>query len=626
MDIKQPLYFYQFFDKYKKSIEKRGITFEIHEGPTEAEVTKAGPTPTEGETKLITFQHDTYDTTIKLIQKDGKLILKSQHNTVPEKQLLNLLAHKLSNYTYDLPDNVTDIIMFTIINDFHSRVVEVDHTSKSSKILFKHLIELVPITKQFCVSCGQKLPYPGDNFMSCEHNMCRYKLDELSTGDDIINMYNERPNLLMFLLSTAFASMSSSRRNQVFEPFPPKFLINSDQFVQRGELSTLNNIVLLKKFNLIDKLICSTNEKKLMSVISKATSDQELSDTIGADLYYLIRFIVKSNKTELKEIKLFDTIEDKVIQQYSIVHPYEVEEKFKQYTTGNTNYLFHGSSYENWYSILRNGIKIMSGTKLMVNAAAYGTGVYLSDSFAFSCDYSNRGHSNDIIVAVFEIAGNKEKYKQRNHIYVINNNNDLLLRYFLILPSRGYHEYNKVVSDYFGVKVEVEKKQNQNRISRRAVARIVKEYKDLINNKNLENFGIRIETIEENISKWKVYFSDFGDCHLQQDMNKYNIKEVELEVIFPENYPLYPPFFRVIRPIFCYLTGRITSGGSICVDTLTLEAWSAATRMESLLLMVKTLFVEGEGRIEPTLVGQEYDIRKAQESFRRVANQHGWKI
>jgi len=38
--------------------------------------------------------------------------------------------------------------------------------------------------------------------------------------------------------------------------------------------------------------------------------------------------------------------------------------------------MFHGSAPENWYSILRNGIRILSNTKYMTAGAALGAGVY----------------------------------------------------------------------------------------------------------------------------------------------------------------------------------------------------------------------------------------------------------
>lgn len=38
--------------------------------------------------------------------------------------------------------------------------------------------------------------------------------------------------------------------------------------------------------------------------------------------------------------------------------------------------MFHGSAPENWYSILRNGIRVLSNTKYMTAGAAMGAGVY----------------------------------------------------------------------------------------------------------------------------------------------------------------------------------------------------------------------------------------------------------
>jgi len=46
-----------------------------------------------------------------------------------------------------------------------------------------------------------------------------------------------------------------------------------------------------------------------------------------------------------------------------------------------------GSSIENWHSILRRGLLNASGTKLQVNGAAYGKGVYLSPTSVLSFAY-----------------------------------------------------------------------------------------------------------------------------------------------------------------------------------------------------------------------------------------------
>jgi poly [ADP-ribose] polymerase 6/8 len=55
-------------------------------------------------------------------------------------------------------------------------------------------------------------------------------------------------------------------------------------------------------------------------------------------------------------------------------------------------YAFHGSSIENWHSIIRQGLRNASGTKLQVNGAAYGKGIYLSTSSSMSLGYCRGAH------------------------------------------------------------------------------------------------------------------------------------------------------------------------------------------------------------------------------------------
>lgn len=81
----------------------------------------------------------------------------------------------------------------------------------------------------------------------------------------------------------------------------------------------------------------------------------------------------------------------------------EKEVKFQEFKKKHgSTFAFHGSSIENWHSIMRNGLMNASGTKLqgkifliepililcIVNGAAYGNGIYLSPSSATSFGYS----------------------------------------------------------------------------------------------------------------------------------------------------------------------------------------------------------------------------------------------
>jgi len=92
--------------------------------------------------------------------------------------------------------------------------------------------------------------------------------------------------------------------------------------------------------------------------------------------------------------------------------PPEKEEKFRRLKEEHGSvFAFHGSRVENWHSILRypslpflgaikylpfcfllpiyrHGLKNASGTKLQLNGAAYGAGIYLSPQSATSFGYS----------------------------------------------------------------------------------------------------------------------------------------------------------------------------------------------------------------------------------------------
>jgi len=635
----------ELFKKYNSAIKKRGIKYEIFKddnGHIDNKQIISLQYSDNGHINNDNIDNENIDNgnidnghidIVLIIRKEGdKVMIYPKHDHISENQIVNLINRAIFGKTSTgalhteevICSKLSEHVQYDYIKQYTQNRITFDNNNKNIKLLFKHLIKLIPESKNYCICCGTLLEYPTGKFRACDGKMCQYKMDEMNVGDTILDIYNARPKVLEFLLKTGFASVRSSRRDTIFEPFPPKFL-NTDKFIQRGEITALTDTKLSKDFYSIDTIIGNNSPEGIVNKIKTSASDQELCDILGADLYYLTRFMVTTNKTDLKSVKLFESSNDDNVRQFQIIHSDEVENKFKKHTNNQTCFLFHGSGFENWYSIMRNGIKIMSNTKLMVNAAVHGTGIYLSDSFQFSCNYSRRSSKSEIIVAVFEVKGDKREYEKTRNIYVVNRNEDLLLRYLLVLSSNNYYQYNQLVSNKFSTQMAVEKQKNISRISRRAIKRIAKELRDLKKD-NLTQLGIRIEVDESNISKWTAYLSNFSQSWLVADLQQYSIEEIQCEIQFPDNYPLYPPFFRIVTPIFVYQTGRVTSGGSICVDVLTKHAWSPATRMDSLLLLIKTLLIEGNGRIDPTRLGQSYSLQKAKESFSRVAKSHNWLI
>jgi poly [ADP-ribose] polymerase 6/8 len=109
----------------------------------------------------------------------------------------------------------------------------------------------------------------------------------------------------------------------------------------------------------------------------------------------LLQWIISSNRSHI--VRLMD---DKVIKSMRTQHQYlllsappEKEERFRELKAQHGScFAFHGSSIENWHSIMRRGLVNASGTSLQVNGAAYGAGIYLSPNSGTSFGYSRIGY------------------------------------------------------------------------------------------------------------------------------------------------------------------------------------------------------------------------------------------
>lgn len=590
-------------EKYKKVSLLKGIKYEYY------------TTNINNKKRLsLIFMMTTDDIQLYFEEDNNRIKIFSKNKTISEQQLINLITQRLKKkYINNIECSNTYLQQYIII-DFDIL-----------KSAFVYCLKFVLHLKDYCILSGNKLDYPSSSYIISSDIDCIDTLDELPIGDFIVNHMRDYPTVIEFLLKSGFASLQSTRKNDIFEPFPPRFLLRGN-VVKRGELSALTGVSQTKDFGIIYALIKDTNVKNILQNISDSTTDNELRMKLGDDLFYLVRFIIMTNKTDLRHVKLFNDTLDKTILQFKIIHKPDVEKAFND-VCGNEKscYLFHGSGFENWYSILRNGIKIMSNTALMVNASAYGNGIYLSDNFSFSYNYSIKSPWNgNIIIAVFEIKGKKEDYKRSNNIYVVNNSNWLLLRYLFIIKTKEIKLDNTTISkinSLFNVELIEEKEKKEVQYNSRSITRVHKELKDVL--KANQGFTIELSNSDD-LMCWKVLLTDLAKSDLTNDMVKYNIPNIELEIRFSNEYPMKPPFVRIVRPIFIYRSGRVTSGGSICTDFLTTQSWSPAMRMENLIITIKTLLTEGDGRIDPERLGCSYDLKSAYISFTNVAKSHGW--
>ncbi|KAL8893377.1 MAG: hypothetical protein Q9192_005330 [Flavoplaca navasiana] len=136
-----------------------------------------------------------------------------------------------------------------------------------------------------------------------------------------------------------------------------------------------------------------------------------------------------------------------------------------------------------------------------------------------------------------------------------------------------------------------------------------------------------------NMYQWIIELHSFeSHLPLAKDLKAKGLKSVVLEVRFGKDYPMSPPFVRIIRPRFLSFMagggGHVTAGGALCMELLTNSGWSAVSNMESVLLQVRLALSSTDpkpARLEPGKV-RDYDVGEAIEAYIRACLTHGWTV
>ena len=548
-------------------------------------------TVTSNNTVTFTKNNKVYN--VKLSLKQDKITFTSNDKSIDTEHFVKIINKSKLNDVNQLPELMEFIIKLNL--------------------------------NSYCIVCHKNLDFQSDSFVSCGEPDCLYKYEELIVGDTVTEKFMYDQDKCRFLIESAIDAMTCERKFDIFEPFPQHFLKYETTGIERGTVSKLTgkNYDNAKNFDLIAKTLVGFDIDKLVSLINVHKNDLKLSEVIGKDLYILIRFILMSCKVDIvKNDDMLGITSDK-FKIYKIVHPVDKEEEFKQMSDKiHTSFLFHGSRWCNWYSILRNGLKNCSKTKLMTAGAAYGDGIYLSDDINLSYGYGVSGHKS--IVGVFEII-DKQKYHKGSTVYVVDNDKILIQRYLLIIPQSHKIDFLKDINAIFNKRIHEDKINAHVQYNKKSIAKIIREYKTL-SKMNPDKSSFRIDVNPDYPFEWKIFISKFDDkCPLAQDMKKFNIKEIELEIKFPENYPFSPPFIRVVSPRFMHLTGHVVaSSGAFCNELLTEKGWSPVCSIESLITVLISEMIEGGGRIDPKMYHIPYSFAEAKEGFIRVAKSHNW--
>lgn len=166
---------------------------------------------------------------------------------------------------------------------------------------------------------------------------------------------------------------------------------------------------------------------------------------------------------------------------------------------------------------------------------------------------------------------------------------------------------------------------------------LMREFKTLIKTQNEEptqELGWHIDEDKiVNMYQWIVELHSFDSTlPLAQDMKKHDVKSVVLELRFGKDYPMAPPFVRVIRPRFLGFAagggGHVTAGGAMCMELLTNDGWSAASSIESVLVQVRMAITSVDPKPARLERGgrRDYGVAEAVEAYMRACAMHGWTV
>ena len=174
--------------------------------------------------------------------------------------------------------------------------------------------------------------------------------------------------------------------------------------------------------------------------------DTALAEGLGFKSFRLLRWLMATMRAVLLPLRRKQRIQglpEHVHQFVLLSTSPEKEKTFVEMRKKHGSFFaFHGSAFENFLSILRNGLKNASATPLQSCGAVYGHGIYLGRNSGTSLGYCRRNgqaewknsmFKNCMAMAVCEVAKvHMASWKKTNTIFVVPQEECVVTRFLLV--------------------------------------------------------------------------------------------------------------------------------------------------------------------------------------------------
>ncbi|GMS79292.1 hypothetical protein PENTCL1PPCAC_1467 [Pristionchus entomophagus] len=274
--------------------------------------------------------------------------------------------------------------------------------------VYEAMTERMKTLTEFCMVCGAKLYCGGLLPSICDGVLCQYQYQELGVNGGL-STPRVSPSVLALLITAFNAAVTSGRWKDILTPAPSAR--NKEGLIEEAK----------KLYEQVDRkwVFMETGAYDVHSMLScampcakeilKSAGNYKEFKTNWPNLAEFVEWLTISNQSYLEEVPSHLKVDYlQAEKQYLFVADSPAKQAefdaLKAANEGKTRYLYHGSRNENWHSIIRSGLKNMSGTKYQLVGAVHGKGIYLSPHLTFSYSYCTRFDERNIS----EICQNKK--------------------------------------------------------------------------------------------------------------------------------------------------------------------------------------------------------------------------
>ena len=487
---------------------------------------------------------------IHIVKKEEVEILSTDFISF---HILRLLVNKLK-IKYDIWIQSSVIISNKRINDYFFFLKELFDTN----------------FYDCCTICGQTHEKLGLNYITtCTSENCIIKSYHYPINNKITEINKSDSNTMILLFKTFLSALTHPKVDKILSSIPKIYSMTDIKLLISHVPEEL-----LK--NELDQLLCvisdSYDDFYLWTKLNNNFIYALLMNAISDNYYSMYSYRDLVN-TELK--KKNTSVEDD-IEFFNISYSTEIENDIKKKLDNNIKYyyLYHGSPFYCWYSIIKNGLKVMSGTEFMTTGAAYGNGIYLSDHSYTSHGYARQTPPfNYSMIGLFQVTENPVTYLKGSTIYVVPTEKILILRSLIKINKLSASNTLATIDNYF--------------IRQRTVDKSISD-KNLIALKN-KRLSAELKLIEKCTDKFKVtYYSDEKEVPWKIEL--YIREKIYVIEIHFHNYPLSPPMLKMLN-FTLPIKGIIDPKFIINLPVLDPGTWSISNKLVEVLNSIWSFFM-----------------------------------